>query len=229
MSNNVKKTIIGVVVVIVILILCTTIFGRKDTDILKEAETELENGSTDGAESITRNAKTRKGKKLHKALYEYNDAVKLFHQGGDIYMFQDKTDFDTRLEETYKKIKGLSGGYKYSKAFKKIVKEKKKILKTAVDYEKDLRKEYKKMVELAENGEDEKCLEIADEWEKKLEESFPADEAWSETIITRLSEFIVNEEALTLMHMNNPTSYNERQENSEAGDQIPEDANIIGY
>lgn len=182
---NIKKMnpkMLGIIiaaVVIVCIIGITSTSSKADKEMIKSAkaimEEEKTTGEFSGAEDAVSRASGGKAEKLYIALKDYNRIINNFACNYSVPLNDDviEAGFDTGFKETYDSLKDLDGIYKKYAPFKATVNEWKDKLKTAMDYEKDLRKDYKKLKKLMADKEYEECAKEASKWNDKIEKAFP--------------------------------------------------------
>lgn len=177
---------VGVIVVIAV-ILCFIGFkstsSAEDKKMIKGAEAEMESGSFDGAESVVERASGGKAEKLHKALKIYNSATTNFFNNYGIPVHNNviESGYNSGFEDTYNAIKEIPSDYKKYSAFKSEVNEWKDMLKTAIDMEKDLRKDYKDMMKMVDDKKYDECSEKAEKLNAKIHKEFPVKDSGGAT------------------------------------------------
>lgn len=177
-------------VIIVVMVGCSSSKYNSDEDpSTEEAERLMEEGDFEQAHSVLNGAFEGKSAELKEALNQYNYAVSNFYNNYSIPILNDIVDagYNTGFQETYDSFEEIDSVYKDYKPFKEKVKEWKNELKDAIDYEEDLRDDYSDMKKYLEKKDYDKCAEIADDWNKKIEKNFSDEE-----IIKRLKAFTGN-------------------------------------
>jgi tetratricopeptide (TPR) repeat protein len=149
-----------------------------DDERMKNAEDQIKNESFDGAASALNNTQDKKGLKLRRALMDYDNAVSNFYNyyGSNVATNGVEDGYNPGFEDTYKLINEIDTIYKKYDEFEAAVKAWKRALKSAINFEKDLLKDYKKMNKYKDKEDYDKCIEIAEKWNQKIEKEFPVDD-----------------------------------------------------
>lgn len=178
MKNSMVSKIGILLLGITMLILLGGCGSAMDDEKMKNAEEEIKNESFDGAASALNNTQDKKGIKLRRALVDYDNAVTNFYNnyGSTVATNGVENGYNPGFEDTYKLINDIDTIYKKYDEFEAAVKDWKKTLKSAMNYEKDLLKDYKKMKKYKEKEDYDKCIEMAKDWNQKIEKEFPVDD-----------------------------------------------------
>lgn len=190
--KNKKKSLLFALSIMVIVFAtgCSSSEYNSDTDPSTEkAEELMEEGKFDEAHSALSGAFEGKSAELKSALSQYNHAVSNFYNNYSIPILDDivAAGYKTGFQETYDSFDEIDSVYKDYKPFKEKVKEWQEQLEDAIDYEEDLRDDYEDMKEYLEEKDYDKCIEMAEDWNQKIEENFSDEE-----IIKRLKAFTGN-------------------------------------
>lgn len=192
--KNLNPKVIGIIIgalVILFIIGLTSSNSEADKKLIAKAKEEMANRHFDSAESALAGASGKKAKKLHSALYTYQRAETSFYNNYGITLYIDKTDYNTGCGDCYEIIKDIDSAYKKYPELKKEVNELKDNLKKGMEFEKDLKKDYKKMKSYYEDNKIEQCEKLVNKWAEKINENFPVeDNRLKEEINTRLSQYI---------------------------------------
>lgn len=150
-----------------------------DNESIAHAVEHMEEGNFDEAQSVLNHCFEGKAEKLKNALNHYNSTVKtFFNDYGDMPVLDDvvATGYKTGFQETYDSFEELDDIYEDYEPFKERVNAWKDVLKDAIDYEEDIRADYKKMQDYCEKEDYDKCIEMSEGWNGKIEKKFPEDE-----------------------------------------------------
>ncbi len=190
--KNKKKSLLFVLCIMIIVFAtgCSSSKYNSDTDpSTDKAEELMEEGKFDEAHSVLSGAFEGKSAELKAALGQYNSAVTNFYNNYNIPILDDivAAGYKTGFQVTYDSFDEIDSVYKDYKPFKEKIKEWQEQLEDAIDYEDDLRDDYEDMKEYLEEKDYDKCIEMAEDWNKKIEENFSDEE-----IIKRLKAFTGN-------------------------------------
>lgn len=183
-----------------------------DDESIVLAVEHMEEGSFNEAQSVLNHCFEGKAEKLKNALSKYNSIVEIFFNNyGDMPVLDDvvAAGYQTGFQETYDSFEELDDIYKDYKPFKERVNAWKNVLKDAIEYEEDIRDDYKKMQDYCEKEDYDKCIEMSEGWNEKIEKEFPEDENamngiyLNQEIIMRLENFTYpfSEENLTYRNL----------------------------
>lgn len=117
----------------------------------------IEEGDFDEAQSVLNQCFEGKAAELKNALNDYNSTVETFYNN-------------------YGSMPVMDDIYKDYKPFKERVNAWKNALKDAIDYEEDIRDDYEKMQDYCEKEDYDKCIEMSEGWNEKIEKKFPEDD-----------------------------------------------------
>lgn len=196
-----KRWLKKIPIVLTLLFCIANIVGcssSEEKDLLKKVEEKMESGDFDGAESLLNTSFEGKPAELKGALNSYNTAVTTFYNNYGVPILNDvvSAGYNTGFQDTYDSFENIDSIYKKYKPFKNRVDEWKDRLESAIDFENELRKDYTKMQEYLEKQDYEKCIEMSEEWNEKIEKEFPTDDdtisGLNEVIVDRLEAFTNN-------------------------------------
>lgn len=211
--------------------------SAKDDEAIATAVKHMEEGDFDEAESALNGCFEGKAAELGGALGKYNYTVSVFFGNyGSMPMMDDvvAAGYKTGFQEAYDSFEEIDDIYKDYKPFKERINAWKDVLKDAIDYEADIRDDYEKMQDYLEKEDYDKCIEMSEDWNKKIEKKFPEDENamngiyLNQEIISRLENFTYpfSEENITYRNlMNNAEAGNGWDDNVDSESETETESN----
>ena len=158
---------------LVLLMVVCLMGGCGKSEVLKQAEKEIDNHNFSAAEELTAGGSGEE-EDLNLALNAYLDLANSIQMQYVHAIVDDSRE--SEIEAAYESAQDIPKAYKDYKELKKCVELYQDKLKDAVDLENDLRDEYPEMKELYSASKSSKYTALADEWVEKIDKTFPVSE-----------------------------------------------------
>ena len=158
---------------LVLLMVVCLMGGCGKSEVLKQAEKEIDNHNFSAAEELTAGGSGEE-EDLNLALNAYLDLANSIQMQYVHAIVDDSRE--SEIEAAYESAQDIPKAYKDYKELKKCVELYQDKLKDAVDLDNDLRDEYPEMKELYSASKSSKYTALADEWVEKIDKTFPVSE-----------------------------------------------------
>lgn len=158
---------------LVLLMVVCLMGGCGKSEVLKQAEEEIDNHNFSAAEELTAGSSGEE-EDLNLALNAYLDLANSIQMQYVHAIVDDSRE--SEIEAAYESAQDIPKAYTDYKELKKCVELYQDKLKDAVDLENDLRDEYPEMKELYSASKSSKYTALADEWVEKIDKTFPVSE-----------------------------------------------------